>query len=342
MVGPERHARADLLGRCLPRGILGPVSRTVAIGDVHGCASELLTLLERLDVTSDTTLTFVGDYIDRGPHGRQVIDIVLETAQRCKVVALMGNHEWMFCDFLFKRNVETAGLFIFNGGGTTLGSYACGDGDFSVPEAHIAFLEGLTLTHETEGHFLVHASVPDLPLDQLDARLHWKEMVWGRGILESSRSWSKVVVHGHSPVRAVDVRPNRINIDTGCAYNNCLSAVELPSLRVTSVPRMDRFRGTVLCERRSRRKAVRFKGALSVHVQCAGGVAEFETLDYSPIGIFMRLVSTCERRPLTVNDVVFGVIGSGSPAAVQFRGVVVREVSNPQGVFYGVKISHAG
>jgi len=325
-----------------PKVSWGAMSRVVAIGDVHGCASELLTLLERLDVTSDTTLVFVGDYIDRGPHGRQVIDLLLETSERCQVVALMGNHEWMFRGFLFNRNVKTAGLFVLNGGGTTLGSYGCGEGDFSVPKAHIAFLERLTLTHQTEGYFFVHASVPELPLEQLDAKQHWRELIWGRGILESARRWSKVVVHGHSPVPAVDIRPNRINIDTGCAYDNCLSAIELPTLRVTSVPRLDKFRGTMLCDRSSRREAVRFKGALSVHVKRSSGVAEFETLDYSPVGIFMRLVSPCERRPLAKNDVIVGVIGRDSPGAVQFRGVVVREVSNPQGLFYGVKISHAG
>jgi serine/threonine protein phosphatase 1 len=316
------------------------MSRLIAIGDVHGCASELLTLLERLELTPDTTVVFVGDYVDRGPHGRQVIDLVLETNERCRVVPLLGNHELMFLDFLFDRNLETAGLFVFNGGAQTLGSYADDSGDFLVPQEHIEFMRGLDMTYQTEGFFFVHAGVPDLPLEQIEPSIHALDLLWARDFLRSSYRWSKAVVHGHSPVKKVEIRPNRINVDTGCAYHQCLSAIDLSTMRVTSVPRLDSVRGTVLCDRSSRRRAVRFRGALPVDVCRGDEVIEFETLDYSPIGLFIRLVSPCERKPLAVNDVIFGTIGKGQPGSVLFRGVVVRELSNQQGLFYGVQISH--
>lgn len=305
---------------------------------MHGCASELMTLLERLELTPETELVFVGDYVDRGPHGRQVIDIVLETSQRCRVIPLLGNHESMFMDFLFRRNATTSGLFVFNGGGTTLGSYSDGSGDYMVPREHIELLRGMQLTHTTERYFFSHAGAPELPLETIDPARHAVDLLWGRSALRSTYRWSKVVVHGHSPVQAVDIQPNRINIDTGCAFNNCLSAIELPSLRVVSVPRHRRGHGEVLRDRTSRRQAVRFQGALTVHVRRGEDLVVFETLDYSPIGMLMRLVTPCERKPLAVGDEIAGVIGMDRPGSVRFSGVVARQLSNQQGLFYGVRI----
>jgi Calcineurin-like phosphoesterase/PilZ domain len=314
--------------------------RLVAIGDVHGCASELLTLLDRIDPDPGTTLVFVGDYIDRGPHSRQVIDVVLGVSQRCRVAALRGNHEAMLLDFLFDRNVETAGLFVFNGGGATLASYADEDGDYAVPAAHLTFLSNLELIHQTEDFFFVHAGVPDLPLEAIDPELHARTLLWSRDFLDSEYRWSKVVVHGHSRVDRVELLPHRINVDTGCAYDNRLSAVELPSRRVFSVKRGERIRTTLLTEKGSRRRAVRFKGAISVEIQKGPKTTRFETLDFSPIGLFIRLVSKTEHEPLKVNDVVFGTIGTGTVGLVKFRGRVVRRLSNQEGLFYGLEITH--
>jgi len=314
----------------------------IAIGDVHGCASELLTLMEQLPITPDTTLLFVGDYIDRGRHSREVVDLILQARPRCHVVTPLGNHEAMLLNFLFDRTADTAGLFVFNGGSATLASYADDTGDFSIPNEHLDFFKVLQLAHQTEDCFFVHAGAPDVPLEELDSDVHREELLWSRKFRRSSFEWSKVIVHGHTQVEQVELLPHRINVDTGCAYDNMLSAVELPSLRVTSLPRMRETRGTVLCDVSSRRKAVRFKGPLPVHVMMGDREVAFETLDYSPIGFFLRLVSPCDERPLSVGDVLLGTIGKGSPGMVQFRGRVIRELMSRAGLFYGVQITDHG
>ena len=88
----------------------GPGGPVFAIGDVHGCATELRLLLERLPLTPETTLIFVGDYIDRGPQSRDVIDTLLEVRERCTLVALLGNHEAMFLEFLGDPQSRAAGM----------------------------------------------------------------------------------------------------------------------------------------------------------------------------------------------------------------------------------------
>jgi len=312
----------------------------VAIGDVHGCASELLTLLEQVALTPATTLLFVGDFIDRGPHSRQVIDLVLEVSERCRVVALLGNHEAMFIDFLRDIDTDSAGLFIFNGGGTTLASYADGGNEYRIPEAHIDFLLGLKPWHEAEEFFFVHAGVPRIPLAQLDAEVHRNELIWSRKFVRRRYSWSKVIVHGHTRCKEVEILPHRINIDTGCVYDNRLSAIELPSRRVISVPRLERARPTVLGDRSVRRRARRFTGALAVQVHRGEQQIEFTTMDYSSIGMLIRPLATHEDNLLEVGEIVFGTIGGEALGSVRFRGIVVRKQSTQEGLLYGVEITH--
>jgi serine/threonine protein phosphatase 1 len=338
----EDHVAPKKMGQTAKRLYPRRVKRdpVIAVGDIHGCASELLALVERLTLTPETTLVFVGDYIDRGPHSRQVIDVVLGLRERCRVVTLLGNHEEMLLDFLFNRSVETAGLFVFNGGGTTLASYADDSGDYAIPRDHIDFFKDLAPVHETSDHFFVHAGVPEVPLDAIDPESHRIDLLWSRAWFNSSYAWSKVIVHGHTDVNEVESLPHRINVDTGCVYDNALSAVELPSRRVIGVRRQERVRAAVLRNKASRRRAVRFKGALTVHVQRGQEELTFETLDYSPIGIFIRLISTW-RRPPRAREVIQGTIGRGKPGAVRFKGVVVRELANQEGLFYGVEIRHS-
>jgi len=314
----------------------GPV---VAVGDVHGCASELLTLLEQLALTPATTLLFVGDFIDRGPHSRQVIDLVLEVSERCHVVALLGNHEAMMLDFIDDLDSDAAGLFIFNGGAATLASYADSPDDYRLPAAHEAFLRGLKPWYETEEFFFVHAGVPGLPLAELDAEAHRNELLWSRKFVRREYDWSKVIVHGHTRVPEVELLPHRINIDTGCVYDNKLSAIELPSRRVISVPRLERTRPTVLGDG-TKRRARRFTGSLEVCIHRGEERIVFETLNYSPFGMLIRQKGARDRSPLCVGEVVFGTIGAKALGAVTFRGTVVREASNPDGMYYGVAITH--
>jgi serine/threonine protein phosphatase 1 len=101
-----------------------------AVGDIHGCLNRLEMLLDEVqpDLEQDILL-FVGDYIDRGPDSRRVVDYVLGLQQRHPrehVVCLKGNHEAMLLDFLQGRERE---LFLFNGGMSTLRDYWGNDWD---------------------------------------------------------------------------------------------------------------------------------------------------------------------------------------------------------------------
>ena len=104
-----------------------------AIGDVHGCASELRMLLNKLPLTEESVVVFLGDYVDRGPNSKQVIETVLELKEQCQVVALKGNHEALFLSFLQDPSSEAAGMFIYNGGSATLHSYATPEGEYRIP-----------------------------------------------------------------------------------------------------------------------------------------------------------------------------------------------------------------
>ena len=126
-----------------------------AVGDIHGEREMLDDLLGKLPLDSDDAFVFMGDYIDRGPEPRGVVERLIELSKRQRCVFLMGNHESMFLDFLgCGRSEHFAGdAFLANGGDRTLASYGYFDLDdpspenFRLPCAHAAFFRGLALSH---------------------------------------------------------------------------------------------------------------------------------------------------------------------------------------------------
>ncbi|HSD10614.1 MAG TPA: metallophosphoesterase family protein, partial [Candidatus Binatia bacterium] len=90
--------------------------RLLAVGDIHGCVDELSVLLDAIQPTGDDKLVFLGDYVDRGPSSRGVIDLLIELRDsgRCQTVFLRGNHEDMFLDFMGERG-RHGEAFLFNG-----------------------------------------------------------------------------------------------------------------------------------------------------------------------------------------------------------------------------------
>ena len=93
--------------------------------------------------------------------------------------------------------------------------------------------------------------------------------------------WEKTVIHGHTPVRSVQVLSNRVNVDTGCVLGNLLSALELSTGEVFSVQRQALIQPMVLLDKTSRRGSVRFDGAVPVFVRYEHETIEFVTLNYS-------------------------------------------------------------
>ncbi|MDI6776685.1 MAG: metallophosphoesterase family protein [Syntrophales bacterium] len=212
------------------------MGKIFAIGDIHGCLfklKEMMTLIE-IDPVDDT-LVFVGDYIDRGPDVRGVVDLILHIKRTINdVICLMGNHEQLFLDYLDDMNKD---LFLINGGMSTILSYGLigrGDGEKrNVPETHMQFFTTLYPYYETDDYIFVHAGLrPGIPLAQQDR----DDILWIRNeFIASDYDFGKLVVFGHTPLSAPLVDTNKIGIDTGAVYGGKLTCVELPEIKIHQV-----------------------------------------------------------------------------------------------------------
>ena len=213
----------------LPAGL-----RVYAIGDTHGCAARLEALHDRIaeDVLAHpperAVLVHLGDYVDRGPDSAGVIDLLLAPPplHGMEVVNLLGNHEQMMLAALAPRATEeVVGFWLENGGDATLESYGIDPADMAawdgVPGDHIAFLRSCRPSFAAGGYFFAHAGIrPEVALAHQDVM----DLAW---IREPFLSWRgrlpAVVVHGHTPAKAPEVRSHRIGIDTGAVYGGPLT-----------------------------------------------------------------------------------------------------------------------
>lgn len=310
----------------------------IAIGDVHGCVEELNALLASVPLRPSSTLVFLGDYIDRGPHSRRVVERVIELRREFNVVTLRGNHEAMMLEFLDGTDWQKVARFVLNGGSATLASYANSDGVYTIPDEHIAFFNELLPYYETEDCFFVHAGVPDAPLANVDVQLWAEAMAWIRGeFLRSTYQWEKLIVHGHTPVANVEVAANRINLDTGCVYGRSLSAMEFPSHQVYSVDRYDVTAPSRLRDG-TRRATVRFHGAIPVTLHVNGTAHPFETIDYSELGIGVRPLRKADASRLQIGTKVSGLIGPNKLFQIPFAGEVVRSMRFAGTEVFGIRI----
>lgn len=188
--------------------------RVLAVGDIHGCLKALDTLLAAVAPTPEDLLITLGDYTDRGPDSRGVLDRLIALHATGRLVALRGNHDELFLE----ARADPAGMWVAVGGRETMDSYdgfCTAAGMQLVPEAHWKFLEETCVDfYETETHFFVHANVyPDLPLeDQPTYMLYWEKLT--EPVAHVS---GKVMVCGHT--RQKSGRPldlgTAVCIDTG-------------------------------------------------------------------------------------------------------------------------------
>ncbi|OYW19716.1 MAG: hypothetical protein B7Z55_08365 [Planctomycetales bacterium 12-60-4] len=167
-------------------------SRTLAIGDIHGCDVALETLLRRLELAADDTLVVLGDVVDRGPNTRRAVDLLIEISSACRLVPLIGNHEVMMQQAL-AGNLSMRG-WLSCGGAEALASYGGIVDD--IPEQHHGFLETLLPYWETPTEIFVHAGVnPGLPLlDQDSDVLRWLSTTGA----EAAHISGKRVICGHT------------------------------------------------------------------------------------------------------------------------------------------------
>jgi serine/threonine protein phosphatase 1 len=200
--------------------------RLLAVGDIHGCLEPLRRLLHLIQPKTQDTLVFLGDYVDRGPNSRGVIDFLLAFARLFpQSVFLKGNHEAMFLDYLHGGPKVP---FLQNGGISTLASYAQG-----VPPEHREFLQKLPLYHQTENFIFVHAGLrPALPLFEQRE----EDLLWIRDeFLDSDYDWGKTIVFGHTPWPTPLLQDRRIGVDTGAVYGRILTCCDVEKRQCWSV-----------------------------------------------------------------------------------------------------------
>lgn len=222
--------------------------RLYVIGDIHGQLDLLNRLLDKIKNHAQTnegknTIVYVGDYIDRGPNSRGVVDRILQSIPGFTARYLRGNHDQAILDFLadplFYRVWKNYGA------PETLISYGVRPPLFddpqsfvqtrnlfasSLPADHRNFFENLELSVEAGDYFIVHAGVrPGVDFASQSAQ----DLMWIRDeFLLSGRDHGKVVIHGHTPTEEVVRLKNRIGIDTGAYMSGRLTALVLEEERV--------------------------------------------------------------------------------------------------------------
>lgn len=203
-----------------------------AIGDIHGQYKKLLKLIEKLPWNEvNDTLIFLGDYIDRGKHSRQIIQFLIELKKKNpNIVFLLGNHEQLLKDYYYSNNNYYLKLWRSFGGWNTIESYTNGAGIWGkpnfLPPSHRDFFNNLLPYYETENYIFVHAGLKEnVPLKAQKM----EHLIWMRKSFTSSKAdFGKIVVFGHTPMKDPFVSKNKIGIDTGAGYGNKLTAVKLP------------------------------------------------------------------------------------------------------------------
>lgn len=218
--------------------------RVYCIGDIHGRADLLEELHESIlndsaGYSGECRIVYLGDYVDRGEDSARVIEILLgEPLPDFVAIHLIGNHEQALLDFLVDP-VMMAGWLQW-GGQPTLRSYgvhvpmpgsreslqAARDRfEQAFPASHRAFIEACQSAHTEGDYYFVHAGIrPGVGLD----KQAYEDQLWIRDeFLTSGRDHGAVIVHGHSISEQVEIRPNRIGIDTGAFFTNVLTALVL-------------------------------------------------------------------------------------------------------------------
>ena len=224
--------------------------RTIAIGDIHGCRAALAALVEVIRPSSGDTLVFLGDYIDRGPDSRGVLDRIIALREQCSVIPLLGNHEEMLLAAV--QDHTALRLWLCCGGRKTIASYSTRlrlpthpDSLLSLlPEEHLVFLQTCQLYYETDTHLFLHAGyVPERPLaEQPVEALRWQYV---DPQVARPHCSGKVAIVGHTPQqdgKILDLGFLQC-IDTNCHGGGWLTALEVHTGQVWQADARGRLRG---------------------------------------------------------------------------------------------------
>lgn len=197
---------------------------TFAVGDIHGCLDKLQRLIAACDAYAagrPARYVFLGDYIDRGPQSRGVIEFLMrrQAAQPGAILCLRGNHEQMALDA--HASERAVPLWLANSGASTLRNYGG-----PISQEHLAWLAALALSHDDGLRFFVHAGIDlAVPLAEQDPEV----LLWMREPFLSecdAVDCGRFIVHGHTPLSTgtPDLRRRRLNLDTAAVMGGPLSA----------------------------------------------------------------------------------------------------------------------
>jgi serine/threonine protein phosphatase 1 len=229
----------------IPSGFRAPDGvRIYAVGDIHGRADLLKEKLAAIDADiaarpcGDVLRIFIGDYIDRGPDSRGVVEMLIELGRREKCVFLRGNHEAILLDFPHNPKLMPAWRSV--GGINTLASYGIASSpepdptealqlanafEGTLPDSHRDFYRDLAISYAAGDLYFVHAGVrPGIALEAQSVA----DRTWIRHeFLNHEGLFEKLVIHGHTPAPEPEIRPNRINIDTRAFSSGRLTCIWL-------------------------------------------------------------------------------------------------------------------
>jgi serine/threonine protein phosphatase 1 len=242
----------------LPSGL-----RIYAVGDIHGRLDLLDPLLARIDEdisarpVAKAMFVFLGDYVDRGPSSRETIDRLMAHGEANECVFLKGNHEQIAIRCLSDRSLFDHWMRL--GGVDTLISYGVSPKPSldemqivrlqaafhdALPQAHFRFFRDLRSSFTCGDFFFAHAGVrPSVEL----SRQKESDLLWIRDeFLSSNENFGKIVVHGHTPTREVEVASNRVNIDTGAFATGRLTCLVIDEASLSVIDTAESGRGDML------------------------------------------------------------------------------------------------
>lgn len=195
--------------------------RLFAIGDIHGCINPFNDLLEKISLTKEDKLILLGDYIDRGPNSKAVLDKIIELKQLgFNITPLLGNHEIMLL-----RAIESTKYFdmwMLNGGWTTLENFKCTNPN-EIPEKYKSLISDMPYFLKFNNYLFVHAGFNDSiddPFTDLESMLWIRKTEYTPQFIQEN-----TIVHGHTPIPlsqlkdSLNTKPKVINLDSGCVYN---------------------------------------------------------------------------------------------------------------------------
>ena len=216
-------------------GVRSDLPTIYAIGDIHGRFDLLERAIEIIRAhgrAGGRRLVFLGDYVDRGPQSREVVERLMALELEEDAIFLKGNHEDLMVQVLARGATSRFRNWLENGGDETLASYGVGDDDDpreAVPAAHLAWMAALPMTAEDGGRIFVHAGLaPGVALaDQSEEACLWIREAFLRA---NAGAFEAHVVHGHTPrwtgkpePSLPELLPHRTNLDTGAFATGVLA-----------------------------------------------------------------------------------------------------------------------